>query len=547
MMENTKKNTPKILAVDDTDDNLLAVEQLLKDFDIDLFKVTSGKEAVSLAKSQEFSLIVLDVEMPGLNGFETAELIRYFGKSRLSPIIFLTGSALEEEDIFKGYEVGAVDYILRPYNPDIFKSKVKCFLELDLQKALIRTQSEELSKALDREKDISAALTTAREEADRANQCKSIFLANMSHEIRTPLNAIVGFSHILKQRAEDLELPEVVLEYLNYMAASSQMLTEIINNVLDISKIESGKMELYEEAMNLPQLVQGIYHINKERAEKKGIVFQYNISTAVPEYILSDRTKLNQILINLVSNAIKYTPEGKKVTIIAESDNQNIVLKVIDGGVGIPQSRQKAIFRPFEQANKASTSVYGGTGLGLSIVKEMVTLLGGEISLVSEENRETIFTVKIPIKLVDVNDVSIRDLEVEKVTLADETILVAEDDCISQILIDAFLKNLDASPIIVGDGKECISKAKECSPDIILMDINMPVMGGIDAVRELRKDPDFLSIPIIALTASVFLEEKQQAIDAGFSSYVTKPLDFDKLTMILAEHHKSPIVSLPKT
>ncbi|MCP4362778.1 MAG: hypothetical protein GY796_32635, partial [Chloroflexi bacterium] len=232
---------------------------------------------------------------------------------------------------------------------------------------------------------------------DASNQAKSEFLANMSHELRTPLNAIVGFAQILSLKSREVSLPGEFRQFIDNIKLSGQALSELVNNVLDLSKIEAGKMSLSEEDINLKLLVQGIYHINKAQALTKEIDFSYHLASDLPTMIRSDRTKLNQILMNLVGNALKFTPEGKKVQLKAMIDGDATLFQVADEGIGIPQQRHASIFEAFEQADAGITRRFGGTGLGLVITKTMVDLLGGEIRVESSPGEGSVFTVTVPL------------------------------------------------------------------------------------------------------------------------------------------------------
>ncbi len=244
-------------------------------------------------------------------------------------------------------------------------------------------------------------LGAAKALADEANKAKTQFLANMSHDIRTPLNAIIGFTQIIEQDEDYNVLPENIQNHLNGISLSGKNLAELINNILDLSKIEAGKMEINEEDVNLKILLQGIYSINSSLAENKKITIHYKIDPQIPEFILLDRTKLNQILMNLCGNALKFTPKNKSIFIEVLRNDSLIEFKVRDEGIGIPKDRQATIFEAFEQSDKTIMGKFGGTGLGLSIVKKMTKLMGGSISVESELDIGTCFTVSLPLKAAE--------------------------------------------------------------------------------------------------------------------------------------------------
>ena len=241
-------------------------------------------------------------------------------------------------------------------------------------------------------------LEEAKKNADSANKAKTHFLATMSHDIRTPLNAIIGFTQLIQQGEDYSQLPAVIQNQIQNIYLGGRNLSELINNILDLSKIEAGKMEINEEDVNIKILLQGIYSINNSLAENKNINFQYKIDSTLPDYFLIDRTKLNQVIMNLCSNAIKFTPANGSVYIEAVKVDEMIEFKLKDEGIGIPKEKQARIFEAFEQSDKTISTNFGGTGLGLSIVKKMTEILGGSISLESKINQGSCFSVKFPLK-----------------------------------------------------------------------------------------------------------------------------------------------------
>ncbi|MDM8550002.1 ATP-binding protein [Desulfobacterales bacterium HSG2] len=401
---------------------------------------------------------------------------------------------------------------------------------------------EELEKERDlledRVRERTAELNHAKKAAEAASAAKSEFLANMSHEIRTPLNAIVGFSQILINKTKTMPFPDKFRNYLKNIQYSGQALSELINNVLDISKIEAGKMKVSIEPLNLRILVQSIYQINKAQALEKGISFQYDFDSGLPEIISSDRTKLNQILMNLIGNAVKFTPAGKEIRVRVMKDGDHFILfKVTDQGIGIPEDRQDHIFGVFEQIDSSVTRKFGGTGLGLAITKKMTTLLGGEIRVRSVPEEGSVFSVRLPLiipaeQMTEQPETNPDDFHF----LKESRILLVEDNPINQEMTQALFHDLGLEIELADNGREGIEKTLEIIPDLVLMDIHMPDMDGITATRHIRSCPEGADIPIIALSADAFAEQQRKAKSAGITEYLTKPLNFQKLYPVLTRY-----------
>ncbi|MBF0277760.1 MAG: response regulator [SAR324 cluster bacterium] len=414
----------------------------------------------------------------------------------------------------------------------------------------LAVQVNELEQAVKKRQEAEEELILSQKNAESANRAKSEFLANMSHEIRTPLNSINGFSQIILNHKNRDALPEEFKEYLNNIQTAGENLSELINNILDLSKIEAGKITVSEENLNLNQLIQGIYQINKSAAMEKQLVYNYQIESQTPIYIRSDRTKLNQILMNLIGNAIKFTPEHHKVSLYAAKEKEMLLLQVQDEGIGIPVDRQSAIFESFEQADGSTTRFFGGTGLGLAITKKMVELMGGEIAVESQKGLGSTFSVRLPVKEPDADGHDEAPQEIQNPQYSrDNLILIVEDNLMNQQMIAAMFKNLGLDVIFAGDGKTGIETVLEYSeggrvPDLVLMDMHMPVMDGISATKALRQYPQFAGMPIVALSADAFNNQQKQAMLDGISDYLTKPIDLQKLLRLLAKYlRRNPIAS----
>ena len=381
-------------------------------------------------------------------------------------------------------------------------------------------------------KQVEDDLRMAKEEAESASLAKTSFLANVSHEIRTPLNAIVGFSRILLKHQS--QISPRFLQYLENIRVSGVSLTEIINNVLDLAKIEAGKVEMDEEDVDIRLLLQSLYHIVKDRAAEKGVGVRYNIDPTLPKKVRIDRTRLNQVLMNLADNAVKFTAKGQEVSISLIRDNQEMVFQVQDEGVGIPEDRIEEVFNPFEQADGSTTRQHGGTGLGLAIVRSLVEILGGSVSVESQVGVGSTFSVRLPL-----HEIGSREDVVESVDWRSYVfrpgvkILLVEDNPMNQEMLLAVLDDVGLVAQIAENGQDGVEMAFALRPDLILMDLHMPVMDGLSAARKIRENPDFAELPIIGLSADAFVEREGQAQDAGISHFLTKPVDLDALMPLI--------------
>jgi len=383
-------------------------------------------------------------------------------------------------------------------------------------------------------------------EAIRANQAKSEFLANMSHEIRTPMNAIIGFSGVLA----DQELSEEQRKHVNIIRQSGESLLEIINDILDFSKIEAGKLDTEIIDCSLGRLLGTVKALMEPAARKKGLEFKVRHCGRLPAQIRTDPVRLRQCLINLANNAIKFTETGHvhlNVSLRIFENEPFIFFDMEDTGIGIAVDEQKSIFEAFKQADGATTRKYGGTGLGLAITKQLSYLLGGELSLVSEEGKGSVFTIMIPAG-VDVSAQRSLDesdfadvpegAEARTYPVAHERfsghVLVAEDSKTNQILIRVLLERLGLRVTIVEDGRRAVDEVLDEHFDLVFMDIQMPQMNGFEATRMLRAEG--VDIPVIALTARAMKGDDKKCISSGCNDYLAKPIDREELLRVVRKY-----------
>ena len=368
-------------------------------------------------------------------------------------------------------------------------------------------------------------LDAARNLAEQSVKTRDIFLSNVSHEIRTPLNAILGFTNCLMQEGKDGRISE----YIGYIQVASRNLLELIDDLLDISKIEADQIVLDLRPVSVREIVESVGIIVKQKATEKNITYRQHLDKDLPEFIVTDKLRLTQILLNLCGNAVKFTEEGSvhfeaKAMGQARNGSQRIQFSVTDTGIGIPEDRQKQIFNRFVQASESTSGKYGGTGLGLSISKALVKLLSGDLKLESTVGMGTRFILEFDFVVLHKSiSPDFSDLTTSVPGhLAALNILAAEDNPLNQKLLQAIFDRTEANITVVNNGLEALEKLKSQPYDIVIMDVQMPVMDGYTAIHEIRNTLG-MDIPIITLTAHAMVGEKEEGVRIGANSYLSKP------------------------
>jgi len=534
----------RILIVDDMPDKILAIKSLLEGEGRDIVTASSGETALRLLLSGDFAVILLDVNMPGMDGFETAALIRSHRRFEHTPIIFLTAYP---DDAFaaRGYSLGAVDYILTPVVPEVLRTKVSVFVEQYRMRQEIKRQADE-RVALAEEH-------AARIAAEKANQAKSDFLANVSHELRTPMNAIVGMTDL----ALEEPLSDLVREHLTVVKANAALLLDLLNEILDLSKLEAGKFSLAFEAFELRQLVGALRDTFSYRAAEKRLRFSVDVSESLPERICGDALRLRQVLMNLISNAVKFTERGVVSVSVAEEmqfdGRQSIRFKVVDTGIGISPEHLERIFDPFTQIDASKTRRHGGTGLGLAIAADLVRAMGGRLTVTSSAGAGSEFSFAIPLLPEDSYGRSERTAPLaaanatpKTVALADRPlvaplrILLAEDVAANQKIVTCVLRKRGHEVDVAHNGFQAIDMAAKARYDVILMDVQMPECDGFQATAGIRSQPGMADVPIIALTAHAMPSDRERCFAAGMNGYLAKPLDLRQLAELVETVAVSP-------
>lgn len=648
-----------ILLVDDRAEGLVTIEAVLNSPEYRLIKASSGQEALAKILNYDFALILLDVQMPEMDGFETARYIKQRERSRDIPIIFMTAINKAEAYVSLGYEVGAVDYLFKPFDPGILKSKVAVFAELYRKSRKINQQGETLRELQQREsarilneleietrrryqnladaiphilwrasqvgkfdyfnrffnsysgltieqsskdgwalsshpedlellykkweeaarnqagfeiecrlwhpqsqdyrwhllkvipesdgtstttgwigtatdiqdqKLIQQELLQAKEAADAASEAKTRFLANVSHEIRTPLGAMLGFTELLI--SQDLA-QEKKSEYGNIIRRNGEQLSKLIDEVLDLSKIEAGKLRFDLVETSVVDLFHDVKSMVAFVAAEKGLNLQFEVSGEIPQYIVTDPLRLRQILINIIGNGIKFSNGGSVNVRIEENQEQRqLAIHVTDSGPGLTAAQIAKLFQPFSQGDASMSRKYGGSGLGLALSRKFAQALGGDITVKESLPGEgSHFTISVSIgqpkniqktqSLTKSNPPMEASAEVEQL-LRGVRVLLVEDTIDNQILIGHFLRIAGAEVDIACNGEDGVKKALAGEHQVVLMDIQMPVMDGYAATRALRQQG--YRKPIVALTAHAMIEERQRCMAAGCTDHLTKPI-----------------------
>ncbi len=659
-----------ILLVDDRPEGLVTLEAVLNDPEYNLVKAASGQEALAHVLTKDFAVILMDVQMPDMDGFETAAIIKQREKSKNTPIIFMSANNKADHYVSIGYSVGAVDYMLKPFDPHVLKSKVSVFVDLHKKNWLIHEQTEFLREVEKRDrlrtlrelemegrrryqnladaipqivfragpqgtieyfnqywlqytgktvsestgkswravihpsdlpiiekewtdnkkeqkgfececrirgvrtgefrwhllrvvpefnelelvgwigvvtdiqdqKAVQQELLLSKTLADAANETKSRFLANMSHEIRTPLGVILGFSELLidpKTSAQEKQ------ESISIIRRNGQQLSKIIDEILDLSKVEAGKMEIEKSDISVIDLFDGIKAFMNLPAKEKGLNLEFNVEGKIPTKIHSSSIRLQQILVNLIGNGIKFSPKGKVIVTLSYTA-PHLHVSVKDTGPGLTAAQIDQLFQPFTQVDTSMTRKHGGTGLGLALSRKLARAMGGDLVVDESKPGEGCnFRLSIEAYIAE-NSVMVDSLEPQKKTsdfnepkdtavLRGMNVLLVEDSPDNQFLVKRFLTMEGAKVDIANNGVEGVQKAMGSEHDIVLMDIQMPELDGYGAISQLRKSG--YKKPIIALTAHGMMEERQRCLDIGSNDHLTKPVNRVALIKRIRELH----------
>ena len=511
----------KVMVIDDD----LLLSDTLKDIinarGNNVKSFSSAEEAIEEYKEVFYSLILIDIGLPGMDGLECCRKIRNLAKGKYSVLLVTTGLT-HPDSLRESLDAGADDYIKKPFDLDLLKIRLEIAEKQGLDRLEKMLADEELKRA--------------RKLAESASMAKNNFLASVSHELRTPLNGILGYTQILKR--EGNMLPKQI-HAINTIHECGEHLLTMINDVLDFSSIESQKFFIHPRIFDLTILLKNIVSIFRMKAHQKELSFFYKPDEELPKKVYGDDVRLRQILYNLLSNALKYTIKGHIIFFVNKDEN-DITFKVEDTGIGIPDEKIEEIFLPFHQIQDGRIQSEGA-GLGLSITKTITRMMGSDIIVKSNSNRGTTFSFKLELPSPKHESLQIDEANVTSILGYQgpvKKILIAEDVDQNRSFIRDILEPIGFAIKEAVNGMEAIRKAYSFIPDLILMDLVMPVMEGIEATRKIRAIPTLKHTSIIAVSANTSEKTQRECFKAGCDDYIAKPVQVDELLDLIQENLK---------
>nr|WP_315261223.1 response regulator [uncultured Duganella sp.] len=535
-----KLDKPKILVVNDDANSLFALTSLLAQWaeqeSYEVLAARSGQDALRQVLMHDFAVILLDVNMPGMDGFETAEAIHARARSSDIPIIFITAFLADELDRLKAYQHGAVDFLFTPVIPQVLYAKIAVFVALAMKNEELKKQARQLSQRTTELTASNQRLTREIEERksmERQNHAKDEFLAMLGHELRNPLSAISSAASLIG-------LPGVSVDGVQrakkIIQRQSQHLGRIVDDLLDLSRAMSGNILLNRVPLDLAALVGQTLETCRATGRSTDYELVQDLDAG---WIDGDSTRLEQITSNLLDNALKYTPQGGRIEVRTWSENEDVVLSVRDSGVGITAELLPHVFDVFVQGSSTLDRSQGGLGIGLSLVRRLTELHGGSIEAESAgPNRGSTFTLRLPL----IEHQAVAPLAPPVHSLHGKPrILLIEDNDDGREMMAMMLGGYGYDVATAADGLLGLGTAQEYQPDLALVDIGLPGIDGYEVARRLRADPCTRDIKLIALTGYGLAEDLRRVMEAGFDRHLVKPVDIDQLMEVIDNCAQVPV------
>lgn len=536
-------NTPiNILIVDDEPKNLTVLETILNDPGYRLVRAESADQALLALVVEEFALLILDIRMPGMTGFELAKMVKERKKTSRVPIIFLTAYFNEDQHVLAGYDTGAVDYLHKPVNPDILRSKVAVFAELhrksrELEGAngALLAEVTERRRAEERLRELNETLeqrVAERTEALRENdRRKDEFLATLAHELRNPLAPVRNAVQVLHMKGP--VSPEL-LWARDVINRQVQQMTRLIDDLMDVSRIRQGRIELRREEVDLANVILGAVETSRPHIDEYGQELTLTMPPD-PVFVNADLVRLTQVFMNLLTNAAKYSQRGSRIELRALRQGSDVTVTVKDAGIGIPANKLEAIFEMFSQVEAALSRSQGGLGIGLCLAKQLVEMHGGRIEAKSEgHGKGSEFVVRLPIVVERTYARKTSNDAVEAPPATKLRVLVVEDNRDAASSLAMLLKMMGNEVQTAHDGEEGVAAADEFRPNVVLCDIGLPKINGYEVCRLMKQRAWDKNMVLIAITGWGQDDDRRRSKEAGFDHHMVKPVDPGALMNLLA-------------
>jgi signal transduction histidine kinase len=527
---------PKILVVNDDAASLLALSSLLDQWAVEtgytVMSARSGQEALRQVLLHDFAVIILDVNMPGMDGFETAEAIHQRARSADIPIIFVTAFLADEIDRLKAYQRGAADFLFTPVIPQILHAKVSVFVALANKNEQLRRQAEKLSQRTEELTGTNERLMREiedRQAAEAKSHAKDEFLAMLGHELRNPLSAISSAAALIDMPGAHAEMASRARQIIQ---RQTQHLSRIVDDLLDLSRAMSGKILLARKPVDMASLVGAC--LDTFRATGRTGGYRINVDLA-PNWVDGDPTRLEQVATNLIDNALKYTPAGGTIDITLGLDGEEVLLSVRDTGVGISAELLPHVFDVFVQGSISLDRAQGGLGIGLSLVRRLVELHGGSVSATSGGASEgSAFTIRLP-RAQAPDTLATPQPAPANETAGKPAVLLIEDNEDGREMMATMLDVYGYPVLQSADGLDGVALATAHLPKVALVDIGLPGIDGYEVARRLRANPATGAMRLIALTGYGLAEDQRRVLEAGFDMHLVKPVDIAQLLGALGE------------